>query len=185
MKPIPDSVCHIILSGSTSGAMVYKLLDELKQEQYRQKNTLRLFIDSNGGLISSALTIARFLMSAFHRIETYAIGSVDSAAVCLFLSGSQRVATHSSRFFLHPPEIEIKGAMTAAKLRTVLQGLQVESACMSKYYSERTALPLKFWQRLLQRESYLDAEAALSKHLVTDIRETMPDFPPQGVVITA
>ncbi|MGN0811032.1 MAG: ATP-dependent Clp protease proteolytic subunit [Akkermansia muciniphila] len=180
-----DNICSMLLSGNIGAPMVYKLLEELKHEAHRSKDILRLFIDSNGGMISSALTMARFLMSAFSRIETYAIGSVDSAAVTLFLCGEKRFASDSSRFFLHPAGIEMKGIMTAPQLQTVLRGLQTESACMVRYYAQRTALPLTFWQQLLENESYLDAAGAREKHIVTEIGWDVPPFPPDGIIITA
>ena len=174
-----------MISGTIGEPVLYHLLDDMKKDGYRDKERLRLFIDSHGGKIASALTMARFLMSAFNDIETYAIGSVDSAAVTLYLCGQRRIAYETSRFFLHPAGIEVNGVQTAQQLRTILKGLQAESEAMISFYAERTALPASYWRRVLSNEQYLSAETAREKQIVTDITTTPTTFPQDGLILTA
>ena len=173
--------CDLLISGAINRELVDKLLAEVQKDYYQPDKLLRLVIDSPGGSIPLALTVARFLMNSFETIHTYSLSIVDSAAVCLFLSGSKRFAFPTSRFFMHPPGVQVHGTQTEQQLQEILQGLQTDTKCMVDFYCERTSERREIWEEFFRNTRYMPAEEAQEIGIVTDIVNHIPHFRPHTI----
>ena len=170
--------CDLYISGTINRTMVDKILEELQTDYYQPEKLLRLVIDSPGGSISMALTLARLLMNCFADIHTYNMSVVDSAAVCLYLCGNKRFASPSSRFFIHPPAISVQGEQTEHQLMEFLQGLQMETRSMVEFYGERTTISRSTWEEVFRNTRYLSVAEAQEVGIVTDVCPVIPHFRP-------
>ena len=176
--------CDLFISGSINRELVDRVLTELQKDYYQPEKLLRLVIDSPGGSIPMALTMARFLMSCFTEIHTYNLSMVDSAAVCLYLCGSKRFANSTCRFFMHPPAVEVRELQTEQQLKELLQALQTDTKSMIGFYCERTSTPRKTWERVFRNTHHMSVSDARKMDIVTDIGEVIPQFRPR-VIVTA
>lgn len=136
--------CDLYISGTINRTMVDKILEELQTDYYQPEKLLRLVIDSPGGSISMALTLARLLMNCFADIHTYNMSVVDSAAVCLYLCGNKRFASPSSRFFIHPPAISVQGEQTEHQLMEFCKACKWRRGA---WWSSMANAPLSLVQR--------------------------------------
>lgn len=170
--------CDLYISGTINREMVDKILEEVQTDYYQAEKLLRLVIDSPGGSIPLAITLARFLMNCFDEIHTYNLSVTDSAAVCLYLCGHKRFASPASRFFIHPPEINVQGEQTERQLICLLQGLQTETKSMVTFYCERTATSRATWEELFRHTQYLPVSEAQELGIVSDVRAKIPHFRP-------
>lgn len=174
--------CDLYISGNINRELIDNLLEELKKEVYQPHKCLRLVIDSPGGSISYAISLARFLMGCFPEIHTYNLNSVDSAAVCLFLAGSRRFALPSACFFMHPPSIDVTGNHTEDQLKELLQKLQADTARMIQYYAERTPSPVETWEGIFKQTKQMNAAEMQGYGVVTDICHDSPHFLPSNIL---
>ena len=170
--------CDLLISGAINRELVDGILDDIQTDYYQPDKLLRLVIDSPGGSIPLALTLARFLMNCFSEIHTYSLSMVDSAAVCLYLCGGRRYAYPSSRFFMHPPSVPVHGIQTELQLKEILQGLQTDTRCMIDFYCERTSISRSVWQKVFRSSRYMDVDEAARYEIVTDVCAMIPDFYP-------
>jgi ATP-dependent protease ClpP protease subunit len=74
-------------------------------------------IASNGGVSDKGILAYNYLKQLNVPITTINIGNVDSAAAMIFLAGSKRLCTPSSRFVLHSAMTQINGIFTYEKLQ--------------------------------------------------------------------
>jgi len=161
--------------------LVDKILGEIQQDHYQPEKRLRLVIDSPGGSVTHSIFLARVLMNCFHDIHTYNLGTVDSAAICLYLCGSARCACPSSRFFLHPPGVAVKGIQTETQLKDILQGLQTDTQDMVDFYTERTGLPAKTWRTIFRHTRHITAKEARKFNIVTKLTPLISEFAPRVI----
>ena len=173
-----SEICDLLISGTISREMVDKILEEVQTDYYQPEKLLRLVIDSPGGSIPLALTLARFLMNCFNEIHTYSLSEVDSAAVCLYLCGNKRFATPTSRFFMHPPGVHVQGMQTEQQLKELLQGLQTDTKCMVDFYCERTTISRSAWEEVFRNTRHLSVTEAQEIGIVTDVQSKISHFLP-------
>lgn len=65
---------------------------------------ITLYISSTGGDIDSAIRFYDFIKSSGVNLKTVGFGQVDSAAILLFLSGTERTLIKNCRVRLHLPK---------------------------------------------------------------------------------
>lgn len=176
--------CDIYISGNINRELIDNILEKLKKDVYQPHKCLRMIIDSPGGSISYAISLARFLMGCFPTIYTYNLNSVDSAAVCLFLAGSKRFALPAACFFMHPPSIDVTGNHTEDQLKELLQKLQADTARMVQYYTERTTSPIETWESIFKQTKQMNAAEMQGYGVVTDICYESPLFLPSNILST-
>ena len=173
--------CDLFISGAINRELVDRILAEVQTDCYQPEKLLRLVIDSPGGSIPLALTLARFLMNCFEEIHTYNLSAVDSAAVCLYLCGSKRFANPTSRFFMHPPGVHVQGTQTEQQLNEIIQGLQTDTKCMIDFYCERTTTVRSTWQKIFRSTRHMHVTEAHKYNIVTEECERIPNFRPHIV----
>lgn len=173
-----SETCDLLISGNINRELVDKMLEEVQTDYYQPEKLLRLVIDSPGGSITLALTLARFLTNCFDEIHTYSLSAVDSAAVCLYLCGNKRFATPTSRFFMHPPGVNVQGMQTEQQLKELLQGLQTDTECMVDFYCERTTISRSTWEEVFRNTRYMSVAEAQEVGIVTDVCPVIPHFRP-------
>ena len=75
--------------------------------QYTPK-TLYFIFSSNGGDVTSGITLFNFLKSLPVKVVMHNIGSIDSIATVIFLSGTERYAVDNSSFLFHGVGVGVK-----------------------------------------------------------------------------
>ena len=175
--------CDLFISGGINRELVERILVEAQKDYYQPNKLLRLVIDSPGGSIPLALTLARFLMNCFREIHTYNLSAVDSAAVCLYLCGNKRYANPTSRFFMHPPGVHVQGTQNEQQLKEILQGLQTDTKCMIDFYCERTTTSRDTWVDVFRNTRHMHVAEAQQYNIVTDECVSIPNFRPHIVTI--
>ncbi len=171
----------LVVSGSINDMLAERLIVELQQEQYQRDIPLRLFLNSPGGSMPIALALARLLLSSFNTIETYNLATVDSAAVCLFLTGERRHAFTTSRFYLHPPTIQHDAPLSQEGIRELSLLLKSDTAAMTAFYHERTGIRQKKLASWFRHHTVLTGEQSLRERISTELCCGIHDFSPRYI----
>ena len=87
---------------------------------------LKLNISSLGGSVTSAITLYNFLKKLPFKVVTHNLGEVTSAAVIMYLAGSERTAEKVSKFIIHPVKGRMDGDLSYYKLQELVQLLDAD-----------------------------------------------------------
>ena len=133
------------------------------------KKDINLYINSAGGSITAGLAILDTMLFLGCDINSYCIGQAVSMAALLLAAGTKgkRFALPHSRIMLHQPYGGVMGTSEdiAIQAREVLNLKKLTSSLISRFTSQ----PLEKVIEDLERDFYMDPEAALNYGLVDQI----------------
>ncbi len=89
--------------------------------QQKSIDCLKLNISSLGGSVNSAITIYNFLKNAPFKVITHNLGEVTSAAILMYLAGSERTAEKISKFIIHPIKSYANDDLSYYQLQELVQ----------------------------------------------------------------
>ena len=97
-------------------------------------------------------------------------GSVQSAAVDIYCSGNQRIASPYSLFMVHDSSREIDGKYGVRDIQDLAEEDQLGTAASHQIFSGCTTLPVSEVEPLFSEQSYFDPDQALEIGLVHSIQ---------------
>jgi ATP-dependent Clp protease protease subunit len=121
-----------------TGMVTAELVTELTKHLIENGDKgLEIYIDSVGGKAVELAILCALIPSLAITINTYNIGTVQSAACFLFLMGTSRSAIANSTFMFHPARLPMQGEYTLSELRVKIAGMeQLEGALESLLYQK-------------------------------------------------
>lgn len=166
-----DSHYKINFSTPITVASARKLINIIK-EIPDEISELHLYINSYGGSVPIALSIAKILDALPCKIMTYNLGHCDSAAMLLFVAGQERVCDIHSTFFAHTVSIKLSGEYTLDSIRMSYLNLRRDYKNIISFLSQKTSLSSLQWQSYMTEQGHIiSAQEALDFNLVTHIVE--------------
>ncbi len=133
---------------------------------------ITIVLHSAGGLVDPMLTTYSFIRGLPARIDTHAIGFVQSAATTLFLAGRERSADRTARFLFHPSAVPFNGTMTGPQMQDRQTQFAAVAAVTSEIYRDRTRLTAADIARFEHEEVIYTAVQAQAAGFV----QTIADF---------
>jgi ATP-dependent protease ClpP protease subunit len=133
-----------------------------------------LYISSTGGDIDSAIRLYDFIKSSNLTITTVGFGQIDSAAIIVFLAGSQRILIKNCRLRLHPP---IYHGPQSQILLVHQEALSLFQALDKRYFeiiSNETLKSEAKIKKMYTNGKILSPREALTMKLATEIKEKLP-----------
>lgn len=147
-----------ILPGCTSG-----LIDQIRAASGRAES-ITLRINSAGGDIAEAELLANALRGADVPTTAVVLGAArcESAATLVLLACGRRCARTSACFLVHNARPVAGTGATPADAAAV-------SARMATIYARATGHSADSWRMLMERETLMDARAALAISLIHEV----------------
>lgn len=151
----------------------------LRRDLYRLINvgafTIRLAINSTGGSIAAAQAIVDDMnsMRATQKLtfETYAVGTVASAATYVFLHGQRRFVSSGGRIVFLGNTLVNSGGVSAERLRDEVSRMERYEQRLRALLKARTKLTDATIDVYLRQQVALTAEDALRDGVVDGIAE--------------
>lgn len=152
----------------------YAWLDEdatpigIKQEiEGLDVDCINVHINCYGGSVSAGWAIYSTLRQHKAKIRTYADGFVCSAALYPFLAGDERFANSVSAFYLH--EVSTGAWGYAKDLRAAADEADKLTEIGINAFVERAGMDRETVEKLMERETWLAPEEALSYGIATEV----------------
>ncbi len=164
------SEAHAILMGPINAELVERTLNLLREKVSNDCTRLHLVIQSPGGSVPIALSLANVLQSLPCPITTYNIGNVDSAAVIVFAAGTERICAHDAIFCMHPISKNVTGDQTIETLSSLIREIEADTDRVTKFLSrqtEKTTQPR--WRELMSEPHVISADRAVEIGLANRI----------------
>lgn len=135
------------------------------------KKDINLYINSNGGDITSVLAILDTMLFLGCQINTYCIGQAVGMSALLLAAGTKgkRFALPHSRLMIHQPYGGVGGTSADIELQAkeILERKRILSQLMSRFSGQSVEKVLED----SERDFYMDAETALKYGLVDQIAQ--------------
>ena len=135
-------------------------------------------MSSTGGALDAAFYGYNLLEALPLKIITHNVGTVQSAALLIFVCGDERYAAPGTTFFFHDPAFEAKAQrLTGPALNKKLRAIEEEIARSATILAEkinRSEQRIKGWQTA---ETLMDGATAVKAGVIKRVR---PLSMPQG-----
>jgi len=182
--PAPLNTIYINYTGEISSEKMNKLMAVVTEAKATYSpDTFYFLFSSYGGSVDAGIHFYNFLKSLPQKIIMHNIGSIDSIANVVFLSGDERYATEHSSFHLHGVTWTLQAASyTRLQLREFQSGLeQAERKIAGIYMAHSNLLEEDILGLFTQGESK-DSHFALEKGFITSICDA--NIPPDMLFLS-
>ncbi len=162
---------RIIFIGSAINDTVANLVvaQMLYLQSENKKQDIHLYLQSQGGLITSGLAIYDTMKIVQCDVSTYVVGQAFSLAAVLLAGGTEgkRFALPHSRIMLHQPWGGMEG--TAADISIHAEEMMKMRSWINKILCECTGQPEERIEEDVDREFYMSAQDAKEYGIVDEI----------------
>lgn len=147
------------LTGSVNKKMLHQLIDALADGV----STVR--ITSHGGDPDIALAIAGLIEQ--YELDTEVYGQCYSAAVLIFAAGKRRTMHRWAWIMVHEGSEAVDG--NASNIKAHAKHMERNELHWNTIMAELTGTEAKVWEKLNEKDTYLNAEECLKLNLATEI----------------
>ena len=153
--------------------------DLAKDLQESKASKVNVYIDSYGGETSIGMAVYNALKRHEAEVTTYCDGFACSAASLAFMAGDKRVMNKASLLMIHNAWTFTAG--NAKELRKEADDLDKISETAARTYKEYVSISEDELNNLLDAESWIKPEQALSWGFATEIYEADSEAPQSSV----
>lgn len=134
--------------------------------ELEKPDVINLLITSGGGDMSGAISLIAVMRGSAIPVRTIALGEASSAALCILMAGTQRVATDYASLMSHQFLTEAGGSYD--DIKTLVAEFDTYYKKMTRLYLECTGLDEKFIKTKLlsDKDHYFAPEKALEYNMV-------------------
>lgn len=147
------------------------LIDVMRQAEAQQGDTVRVQIDSPGGIAEVGLQIYDYLKGLNRKVITIAKNQCGSIASVIFMAGEERIA--GCDIFIHNPFFgDVYAPMlTQEDLATAYSDLEDLKKKINGIYSKVSGMDKNALQALMDGETAISPEDAVALRLATAVSE--------------
>ncbi len=130
---------------------------------------INLYINSPGGVVTSALSILDTMRYIKCDVATLCIGQACSAGSLLLSSGTKgkRFALPNSRIMIHQPSGGAQGQATDIEIHA--KEILKTRERLNQIYADNTGLDIKTIEKMMERDNFMSAEEAVSYGLIDNV----------------
>lgn len=139
--------------------------DVLKQIQAEKGETIEVTIMSPGGSVLEGLAIYDALRASDKKIKTSALGMAASIASVIFMAGDEREVSDNAEIMVHNAHVVTGG--NKHELKGAIETLDEMDKKLIDIYTARTDLSVEEVTSLLDEETFMSADEAVSKGFAT------------------
>ena len=134
--------------------------------------SISFLFSSRGGDVSAGITLHNFLRSLSIDLILFNMGSIDSIATVIFLSGEERYACPHSTFLFHGTALNISGnhSIRLNQLRELESQIQKDEEKIAGIVAKHTNIGLEEIKEFFNQGVSKDLQFAKEKGLIKDIK---------------
>jgi ATP-dependent Clp protease protease subunit len=144
-------------------------------EAENPKKEIHMYINSPGGLVTAGLAIYDTMQYIRPPVQTFCIGQAASAASLLLCAGKKgdRFALPNARIMVHQPSASYYGQ--AADIARHAQEIVKLKRRLNEIYAKHTGQTVEAIEKLLDRDTYMNAEEAKNFGLLDQVMVRRPE----------
>lgn len=162
--PIEDQMASVI-----TAQLLYLEAENPKKE-------ISMYINSPGGLVTSGLAVYDTMQFIRPPVSTLCIGQAASMGSLLLTAGEKgmRFALPNARIMVHQPSGGFQGQASDIALHA--QEILSMKQRLNEIYGRHTQQPIKKIEEALERDNFMDADAAKEFGLVDEVIAKRPEI---------
>ena len=163
----------VFLSGEINFQTASSVVAQLLYLETKDPNKdIFLYINSPGGSVTDGMAIYDTMNYIKCDVSTICVGFAASMGAFLLSSGTKgkRYALPNSEIMIHQPSGGVSGQ--ASEIAIVAEHILKTRAKMNRILAENTSQPLEKIERDVDRDYYMDAEAALEYGIIDKVYKT-------------
>ncbi len=163
----------VFLSGEINFQTANSVVAQLLYLETKDPNKdIFLYINSPGGSVTDGMAIYDTMNYIKCDVSTICVGFAASMGAFLLSSGTKgkRYALPNSEIMIHQPSGGVSGQ--ASEIAIVAEHILKTRAKMNRILAENTSQPLEKIERDVDRDYYMDAEAALEYGIIDKVYKT-------------
>ena len=160
----------VFLSGEINFQTASSVVAQLLYLETKDPNKdIFLYINSPGGSVTDGMAIYDTMNYIKCDVSTICVGFAASMGAFLLSSGTKgkRYALPNSEIMIHQPSGGVSGQ--ASEIAIVAEHILKTRAKMNRILAENTSQPLEKIERDVDRDYYMDAEAALEYGIIDKV----------------
>ena len=168
-----NSNIKISFTGSVNEENVRTFINEIKNltEKFPDATSLTIYISSPGGNVDIAVELFNFLKLLDCKIRTVNMSCVNSAAIIIFVAGTERISLPCSSFYVHSITKNLNGDFTADDLLREVREMSANTDKVANILAGISNKNKSYWKRLMRKGCLLTSQKAKELGLVNDISE--------------
>jgi ATP-dependent Clp protease protease subunit len=166
----------IFLVGPVNDSMSSLVVAQLLfLESENPNKDIFMYINSPGGIVTSGMAIYDTMQYIRPKVSTLCIGQAASMGSLLLAGGEpgMRLALPNSRIMIHQPSGGYQGQATDIAIHA--QEILSLKARLNNIYVKHTGNKLALIEKNMERDNFMDAEAAKEFGIIDSIVEKKPD----------
>ena len=154
-------------TGSEDDVVTREFIKDL--HNHPEAKRINVHINSGGGEVFAAIAMAQQLKNHTAEVHTYVEGIAASAATLIAMAGDVRHMSRSSLFMVHLPSSSVRG--NKHQMTKGIEVLEKVEDIIRMTYAEKSTLSDEELSALIDHESWLTADEALSYGFIDKIEE--------------
>ena len=144
-------------------------------EAENPKKEIHMYINSPGGIVTAGMAIYDTMQYIRPKIHTYCIGQAASMGSLLLCAGEKgsRWALPNARVMVHQPSASFYGQ--AADIARHAQEIVKLKRRLNEIYAKHTGQTVEAIEKLLDRDTYMNAEEAKNFGLLDQVMVRRPE----------
>lgn len=148
--------------------------DEERNIPREEREPIKIYIDSNGGYLTSAFTIINAIEFSKTPVWTINAGAAYSAGFFIFIAGHRRLAYPLSSFLFHEGSTGGEGRIDAHKFRNQADFYNKQLVQLKEHTLKYTKFSEEDYQKIQKDDYWLTADEAVEQGVADEIiREFM------------
>lgn len=185
MPPNKQDTVYMNLFGEINPQKVGAVMNICTQiiGQYNPDN-LYIVFSSNGGDVSSGITLYNFLKALPVHIIIHNIGSIDSIATVIFVAGNDRYAVDNSSFLFHGVGVAVTAGtqMNLSAIQEIESRLKIDQEKIAGIIASETSMTKGELEELFAQGESKKLDYALTKGIISEVRKC--DIPDGKILIS-
>jgi ATP-dependent Clp protease protease subunit len=163
----------VFLTGPFEDGMAALICSQLLfLESENPKKEISMYINSPGGIVTSALAIYDTMQYIKSPVSTVCMGMAASAGSLILQAGAagRRIALPNARIMVHQPSGGFRGQ--ASDIERHAEDIIKTKKRLNEIYAKHTGQPIEVVERALDRDNFMSADEAKAFGLVDHVYET-------------
>lgn len=148
--------------------------DRKKNIPVENRKPIKLYIDSNGGLLDDTLTIIDAIKMSVTPVWTINLGKAYSGGFFTFIAGTKRIAYPHASFLFHEGSTGTSGTSGQFENYTAFYKKQLEQ--IKDHVLECTSLSEEEYTKIRKEDIWYTAQEALEKGIVDEIARSLDEI---------
>lgn len=163
---------NMYLIGDIEEEIIMDLIKDIHQAEMDGVEVIDLYINTEGGRIDSALSLANVMKHSNIHFNVYNLGMVASAGMIIYFAGNHKISYGTSLFMIHGSLLMINGILSKDEMDRLLKHNERDDKLMDMFV--KSLLNEKAYEKFHEfssnkQDNYFSAKEAFEFEMIDEL----------------